>query len=107
MRQFYVYIMASRSHRLHVGVTNDLARRAYEHRHATAHFTGRYRINRLVYFETTCTAMSAIAREKELKGWVRTKKIALIEKQNPKWNDLAEDFLGKESETADPSLRSR
>ena len=106
MRQFFVYVLASRSHRLYIGVTNDLTRRMYEHRGGMCSFTSRYCINRLVYFETTTDAMAAIAREKELKGWLRAKKIALIEKDNPKWLDLAEELFPKEAETADPSLRS-
>ena len=106
MRQFFVYMLASRSHRLYVGVTNDLTRRMYEHRTGMCGFTRRYRITRLVYFETTNNPMAAIAREKELKGLLRARKIALIEKDNPKWQDLAEDLLPKEAETADPSLRS-
>jgi len=107
MHQFFVYILASRSHRLYVGVTNDLTRRIHEHRTGTCAFTSRYRITRLVHFETTTNPIAAIAREKELKGWLRARKIALIEKDNPAWTDLAEELLPKEGRTADPSsLRS-
>jgi putative endonuclease len=74
---------------LYVGVTNDLYRRVDEHRRqTTAGFTGKYKMNRLVYFEHFKYIGDAIAREKEIKGWVRRKKVALIEAQNPKWSDL-------------------
>jgi putative endonuclease len=105
MRTFYVYILASRTHRLYVGVTNDLVRRIYEHRSGASDFTRRYRITRLVYFETTGSAYSAITREKQIKGLLRKKKIDLIERSNPKWNDLAANWLDGAA-TADPSLRS-
>ena len=87
----YIYILSSRSRAIYIGVTNDLLRRLFEHRNLTstnAH-TARYRIDRLVYFEVAETAYAAIAREKQLKGWLRAKKIALIEETNPTWDDLA------------------
>jgi putative endonuclease len=84
-----VYILASKSRVLYVGMTNDLRRRMFEHRAAASGFTSRYRVNRLVYFEVTENPAAAIAREKELKGWRRTKKRALIEATNPSWDDLA------------------
>ena len=93
MRQFYVYILASRSRRLYIGVTNDLARRVFRHRTEKVGFTSRYRITRLVYFETTGNVLVAIAREKELKGWVRERKLQLIETANPDWRDLAQDWI--------------
>jgi putative endonuclease len=74
MRTFYVYIMASRSRVLYVGVTKDLARRVDQHKRGLACFTSRYRITRLVYFEEFVDIRDAIAREKEIKGWVRMKK---------------------------------
>ncbi len=90
MRQFYVYIMASRSRTLYIGVTNDLVRRVYQHKqHQGAEFTTRYNITRLVYYETTQDVRSAIAREKQLKGWLRTRKMTLIETMNPAWEDLS------------------
>ncbi|HET7457640.1 MAG TPA: GIY-YIG nuclease family protein [Gemmatimonadaceae bacterium] len=91
MRQFYVYILASRSGRLYVGVTNDLRRRIHEHR-TGGDFAARYRITRLVYFETTANVRAAIAREKEIKGWLRERKLRLIEADNPDWRDLAEKW---------------
>ena len=89
MRSYYVYILASRSRVLYVGVTNDLRRRMYEHRATRSGFTARYRVNRLVYFEVTENPVGAIAREKEIKGWRRAKKRALVEATNPRWEDVA------------------
>lgn len=97
MRTFYVYIMASRSRVLYVGVTNDLARRVNEHKGGlVAGFTSRYRITRLVYFEEFADIRDAIAREKELKGWVRARKTRLIDSSNPTWEDLSSLLFPKE-----------
>jgi putative endonuclease len=93
MGTFYVYIMASRSRVLYVGVTNDLARRTNEHKRGLVPgFTSRYRITRLVYFEEFVEILDAIAREKEIKGWVRTRKTRLIDSRNPTWEDLSSSF---------------
>ena len=89
MRTYYVYIMASRSRVLYVGVTNNLARRVNEHRSLVAGFTSRYRVTRLVYFEEFTDIRDAIAREKEIKGWVRSRKVRLIGSVNPTWEDLS------------------
>ena len=90
VRTYYVYIMASRSRVLYIGVTNDLTRRVNEHKRGlTAGFTSRYQITRLVYFEEFGDVRDAIAREKQLKGWVRARKIRLIEQKNAAWEDLA------------------
>ena len=88
---YYVYILANgRRGTIYIGVTNDLVRRAYEHRNRLVKgFTSKYHIDQLVYYEAHSTAMSAIEREKQLKGWKREKKIALIESTNPQWLDLA------------------
>lgn len=88
---YYVYIMTNASHSvLYIGVTNDLARRAHEHKtHAFPGFTARYHVDRLIYRETTNSITDAIAREKQLKHWSRTKKAALIAQQNPYWEELA------------------
>jgi putative endonuclease len=92
MRVYCVYVMASRSRVLYIGVTNDLARRVGEHKLGRpAGFTSRYRITRLVYFEQFADVREAIAREKQVKGWTRSRKIELIEGRNPTWQDLAED----------------
>jgi putative endonuclease len=91
--QYFVYIMTNKSCTLYTGVTNDLRRRVYQHRNKSVEgFTKRYSITRLVYFETTTDIRAAIAREKQIKGWRRSKKIALIESMNPEWRDLAEDW---------------
>ncbi len=85
--------MARRTKTLYVGVTNDIERRAAEHRSGTfPSFTGRYNINRLVYYEDYDDVTDAIFHEKQLKGWLRRKKIELIESFNPEWDDLAEDW---------------
>jgi putative endonuclease len=94
MRTFFVYIMASRSRVLYVGVTNDLARRVDEHKQGlTPGFTTRYRVTRLVYFEEFLDIRDAIAMEKVIKGWVRSRKTRLIESRNPTWEDLSSLFL--------------
>ena len=90
MGSYYVYIMASRRNgTLYIGVTNDLVRRAYEHRKAlVSGFIKKYGVKKLVYFEATQEVRYALQREKNLKHWSRAWKIALIEKGNPEWNDL-------------------
>jgi putative endonuclease len=92
MKQYYAYTMANRSRRLYVGVTNNLERRVYEHKHG---FARRYLIDRLVHYEVFSDIRDAIAREKQVKGWLRSKKVALIEAGNPKWRDLSEDWADK------------
>jgi putative endonuclease len=88
--QYYVYIMTNASQTLYIGVTNNLERRVYEHKHKLVPgFTRTYNITRLVYYETTIDVRTAIAREKQLKRWLRRKKIALIESLNPTWEDLS------------------
>jgi putative endonuclease len=86
---YYVYILASANGVLYVGMTNDLVRRVAQHkRRELPGFTKRYNLDRLVYFEHTLHVDAAIAREKQIKGWVREKKVALIETRNPEWVDL-------------------
>jgi putative endonuclease len=93
-RTFTVYILASQSHRLYVGMTGDLVRRLGDHRSAILpSFTSRYRINQLVYFEDMADAKSAIQRETEIKGWSREKKVQLIESTNAGWLDLSADWF--------------
>ena len=90
----YVYIMASWRRVLYIGVTNDLQRRVWQHRTgAVPGFTSRYAVTRLVYIEAYPDPTTAIAREKELKGWRRNKKIALIEETNLDWRDLNQDIV--------------
>ena len=88
---YYVYILTNKTNRvLYIGVTNNLERRLYEHRNELADsFTKRYHVHKLIYFETTTDIRTAIEREKQLKGWLRVKKNALIETMNPKWEDLS------------------
>ncbi len=93
---YYVYILASRSRNLHAGVTNDLERRMTEHREGLVPgFTARYRVFRLVHFEEFGNIRDAIAREKEIKTWRREKKVWLIERHNPTWEDLANRLASK------------
>ena len=93
MKNYYVYILSNVSRTLYVGVTNDLQRRVYEHRQKLVHgFTSKYNLTLLVYFEGTTDIQAAIAREKQLKGWLRAKKVALIESVNPKWLDLGAEW---------------
>lgn len=93
MKNYYVYIMANRTRMLYTGVTNNLERRVYEHKNRIIPgFTSRYNITRLVYYKVFSDIRDAIAREKQIKGWLRAKKIALIESMNPKWNDLSEEW---------------
>jgi putative endonuclease len=124
MPETYVYILASKSGVLYVGVTNDLVRRVYEHKNKLIPgFTAKYNVNILVYYESFPTAPQAIEAEKKIKGWTRAKKIALIESRNRTWRDLSSDFtenpssnvilseakdlgIGRNSRSGDPSLRS-
>jgi putative endonuclease len=93
MKQYWVYIMGSLSGTLYTGMTNNLERRVYEHKHKLAEgFTSKYDVNRLVYYEDYGDAYAAIEREKQIKGWTRKKKLALIESMNPRWEDLNEDW---------------
>jgi putative endonuclease len=87
---YCAYIMASRSRTLYIGVTSDLTRRAFQHKQKTLRgFSARYNCTRLVWFQSFSEISAAIQREKELKGWTRAKKIALIESANPTWEDLS------------------
>jgi putative endonuclease len=104
--EIFVYILASKSRRLYVGVTNDLARRVWEHKSsAVSGFTKRYGITRLVYFEPLIGPIQAIEREKQIKDYARVKKVAMIESMNPEWKDLAECWFADVC-PSDSSLRS-
>ncbi len=89
-KQYYIYIMTSKGNRvLYTGVTNNLIRRAYEHREKLVKgFTKRYNVNKLVYYESCKDVKSTILREKQIKGGSRAKKIELVNKMNPDWRDL-------------------
>ncbi len=89
-RSYFAYIMASRSHTLYIGISSDLRKRVFQHKWKEHEgFTARYNCDRLVWFERYEDVNKAIAREKELKGWRRSRKIILIETMNPAWVDLS------------------
>ena len=90
-RHYYVYIATNRMNTvLYTGMTNNLERRMHEHKQKLIPgFTARYNVSKLVYYESFPTPAEAIAAEKKIKGWVRWKKVALIERMNPKWEDLS------------------
>ncbi len=105
-RSYCVYLLASRSRSLYAGVTNDLQRRIVEHRQGLVPgFTSRYRVFRLVHFELFADIRDAIAREKEIKAWRREKKVWLIERHNPTWEDLSGRLACAEKQI--PHLRSQ
>ena len=90
----YVYILCSTARTLYVGVTKDLQRRVFEHKQQSVPgFTKRYNVDRLVYYEAFDDMPSAIAREKQIKKWRREKKLALIERVNPVFDDIAADWF--------------
>jgi putative endonuclease len=92
MREYFVYILSNPSGTLYIGVTNNLERRMAEHRSGEIPgFASRYQMGRLVNFEVTGQIESAIAREKQIKGWLRKKKVELIEAMNPNWKDLSKE----------------
>ena len=91
MNEYYTYIMASKSRVLYTGVTSDLERRVAEHKSGSiAGFSQKYKTTRLVWFDIFTSIDEAISAEKKIKGWVRRKKLELIETENPDWRDLAE-----------------
>jgi putative endonuclease len=110
MKTYHVYIMASASRVLYIGVTGDLLRRVREHKEKkVSGFTARYSVSELVYFEAFGDVRVAIAREKQLKGWLRSRKIALIKSFNPHWQDLSAELQKPTPQTKtrrDSSLRS-
>jgi putative endonuclease len=96
VNNYYVYILTNRSKTLYTGVTNDIIRRVYEHKQKLIPgFTQKYNIDRLAYYDETVDVTAVIAREKQIKGWLRVKKIALIESMNPEWLDLSADWYEK------------
>ena len=97
MREYYVYIMTNGARTLYIGVTNDLVRRVYEHKQKLINgFTKKYNITFLVHYETTSSVEAARVREKQLKGWRRARKIALIEGSNYQWRDLSMEWYSFE-----------
>ncbi|MGH9776620.1 MAG: GIY-YIG nuclease family protein [Candidatus Acidiferrales bacterium] len=96
MKTYYVYIMSSASLVLYTGVTNDIERRVAEHKQKRVPgFSARYNVMKLVYFETFGDIRAAIAREKQIKGWSRARKIALVDSLNLAWQDLGADSREK------------
>ncbi len=92
-RKFYIYILTNRSNTLYIGVTNNLQKRLWEHKHKLVKgFTAKYNLDRLIYFEEYRDVNEAIEREKKLKGWNRKKKINLIKTKNPEFKDLSLSF---------------
>ncbi len=91
---YYVYILTNKTNKvLYVGITNNLVRRIYEHKiKAVKGFTQKYNVNKLVYYDSTSDVIAAIAREKQIKGWLRQKKNDLINEFNPSWRDLYHDI---------------
>lgn len=117
MREYWVYMLTNGTHRvLYTGVTNNLARRLHEHQQGeVAGFTQRYRTTKLVYAEASADVLAAIAREKQIKGWLRKKKNELVASINPQWQDLGiawnlvchpERSEGSQTSPPDSSLRS-
>ncbi len=94
MNSYYVYILTNwKGNVMYIGVTNDLERRLYEHKHELVEgFTKQYHVHKLVYYEETSDVRAAIEREKQLKNWARAKKNALVETKNPMWKDLSEEW---------------
>jgi putative endonuclease len=91
---YWVYILASRTGVLYVGISNDLERRVFEHKHRLIRgFTSKYNVHRLVCYEDTYDVVAAIAREKQVKAWTRAKRVALVESMNKTWQDLAADWF--------------
>ena len=91
---YYVYILSSDRGVLYTGVTNDITRRVKEHREGIgSKFTSKYNVYRLVYVDSTDNIRDAISHEKRIKGWTRAKKRAFVERENPKWLDLAEELF--------------
>ena len=93
-KSYYVYILTNNYGTLYTGVTSDLLRRVWQHKQKLLPgFSKRYNLTRLVHYQETNDVGGAIAREKQIKGWVREKKGALIESRNPHWTDLAQDWF--------------
>ena len=91
--QYFVYIMTNRSGTLYIGLTNNIIRRVHQHKKKLIKsFTEKYNIDKLAYYETFTDIASAISREKTIKGWLRKKKIEMIETVNPNWTDLSNDW---------------
>ena len=108
-KTYFVYILSNKARRLYVGITSKMQARFFEHQHKwyEGSFTGRYRFDMLVYFETYAHPSEAIEREKEIKGWRRAKKLRLILATNPDWADLSKEWKEDESWNAIPEAKFR
>lgn len=108
MVEYFVYIMSNVTGMLYTGVTNNLERRIFEHKtKVTLGFTQKYNLTQLVYFESTDSIDIAISREKQIKGWLRKRKVALIETMNPEWKGLSEEWMPQENIDAFVILKER
>jgi putative endonuclease len=108
MKRYFVYVMSNKSRRLYIGVTNDVVTRFFQHRHKLIEgFTSRYNFDMLVYYEEYSQVLNAIAREKELKGWRREKKLALILGENPDWADLSLEWQDDPGWVLEPNAQRR
>ncbi len=104
MNTYWVYIMASASGTLYTGMTNNLEQRVHQHkRKEVPGFTQRYTVNKLVYYEEGSDVLAVIAREKQIKGWTRAKKVALIASMNPGWRDLSLEWEERDASSSDSS----
>jgi len=93
MNSYYIYILTNKSNTLYIGVTNNLQKRLYEHKNKLVEgFTKKYNLDKLIYFETYQDINEAIKREKQIKGWIRKRKIELIKSKNPTFEDLSLSF---------------
>jgi putative endonuclease len=102
---YFTYIVASKSRTLYTGMTGDLLKRVFQHKQKVHEgFSSRYNCNRLVWFERFANVSEAIQREKELKGWTRARKIALIQSANPTWEDLSEQWYPTSPQARNPGL---
>jgi putative endonuclease len=107
-RVYHVYILSNAARMLYVGVTGNLERRTWQHKQKRVRgFTERYNLTQLVYCEAFGEVHLAIAREKQIKGWLRAKKMALIEIRNPKWRDLAADWSPKHKRRSNDWISNR
>ena len=106
--KYYVYVLTNSRRILYVGVTSDLVKRVYQHKHKLVDgFTKQYNVSWLAYYEETSDIEAAIAREKQIKAWRRSKKVELVERQNPQWKDLSLGWFDEYSGgPLDSSLRS-
>jgi putative endonuclease len=100
-RTYYVYILTNKSGTLYTGITGNLKKRVWQHKTKEVRgFTQKYNIDRLIYYETFSDVWSAIAREKQIKGWVRRRKVGLIASMNPDWRDLSDGWYDTDPDHA-------